>query len=80
MSKEILLAKGTTIKVEVKVKSKKDKLPDWGLGPGILAKQEFVIGEDVIEDNKIHFYLKRDEIYQNLLKHTLEAKYTIVDK
>ena len=81
MDKKILLPKGSTIKVQVKIKSKDDsKLPDGGLGAGVLAEQEFTIGEDMTEDNKVRFYLKRDEIYQQLLEETVVPIFTIKEK
>jgi hypothetical protein len=78
MAKKILLTKGSTIKVQVKIKAKDySKVPDWGLGTGVLAEQEFTIEEDVTKENKVRFYLKRDEIYQQLLDETLEPTFTI---
>ena len=54
MAKKILLTKGSTIKVQVKIKAKDySKVPDWGLGTGVLAEQEFTIGEDVTEKNLV---------------------------
>jgi hypothetical protein len=60
-----------TIKIKVKAKDP-SKLPDWGLGPGILAEQEVTLDEELTENNKIRFHLKMDEIYQDLLESTLE--------
>lgn len=61
------------VNIKIKVRAKDpSKLPDWGLGPGILAEQEIVLGEELTEKNKIRFHLMIDEIYQELLNSTLE--------
>ena len=41
-----------TIKIKVRAKDA-SKLPDWGLGPGILAEQEVELLEEATENNKI---------------------------
>lgn len=71
------MKKGTTIKVKIKIKSKKDDLPDYGLGKGIIAEQEFTLLEDVTDSNKYRFFLKRDEIYDKLLNETIEPVFEI---
>jgi hypothetical protein len=61
------------IKVKIKVKAKDEsKLPDWGLGKGILAEQEVILEETPTENNKIRLALKLEEIYNDLLETTLE--------
>jgi hypothetical protein len=61
------------IKVKVKVKQHKDKeLPDWGLGPGILAEQEVEISDEI---SKPHISMMLLNTYQDLIKETIEAVY-----
>lgn len=75
---EIGAVKGTTIIVKVQVKAKNPKkLPDWGLGPGILAQREMILKEDVTKENVRWFYKKRDEVYEELVNETLEAVYEV---
>ena len=67
-----------TIKIKIKVKSEDEsKLPDWGLGKGILAERTVTLGEEVTESNKIRYQMMLDEQYQILLDETVERTITI---
>lgn len=67
------MKKGTKIIIKLKVKAKDEsKLPDWGLGKGIIAEQEIELLEEITENNKIRLAYKLDEIYQDLLEDSLE--------
>jgi len=69
------------IKVKIKVRAKDEsKLPDWGLGKGILAEQEVILEETPTEANKIRLALKLEEIYNNLLETTLEKVIEVGDE
>jgi hypothetical protein len=67
-----------TIKIKVRAKDA-SKLPDWGLGPGILAEQEVELLEEATENNKIRLSYKLDEIYQDLCESTIEKVIEIHD-
>ena len=68
-----------TIKIKIKVKAKDEsKLPDWGLGKGILVEQEIELGEELTEHNKFRFQLKVQEIYEDLLDENLEKVVEII--
>ncbi len=67
------MKKGTVITVSVRVKAKdKSKLPDWGLGKGVLSAQDVVLKEAVTKENKFRLDLKLEEVYQQQLQNTLE--------
>ena len=69
------------IKVKIKVRAKDEsKLPDWGLGKGILAEQEVILEETPTEANKIRLALKLEEIYNDLLETTLEKVIEVEDE
>jgi len=69
------------IKIKIKVRAKDEsKLPDWGLGKGILAEQEVILEETPTEVNKIRLALKLEEIYNNLLETTLEKVIEVGDE
>lgn len=70
-----------TVTIKIKVKAKdSSKLPDWGLGKGILAEQEVKLLEEVTESNKISLAYKLDEIYNDLLESTLEKIIKVKDE
>jgi hypothetical protein len=63
-----------TVIVKIKVKAKDEsKLPDWGLGKGILAEQEVELLEKVTESNKLR-------LAYELLASTLETIIEIKDE
>jgi hypothetical protein len=68
------------IKIKIKVKATDEsKLPDWGLGKGILAEQEIELLEEVTESNKIRLAYKIDEIYQDLLESNFDKIIEVID-
>lgn len=70
-----------TVIVKIKVKAKDEsKLPDWGLGTGILAEQEVELLEEVTESNKLRLAYKLEEVYSELLASTLETIIEIKDE
>lgn len=73
------MKKGDTIRIKIKVKSSgKKKLPDWGLGQGILAEQDIVLGEDVTKENKLRYLLKIEEVYGDMVIDTIEQVLELV--
>ena len=70
-----------TVTIKIKVKAKDEsRLPDWGLGKGILAEQEVELLEEVTESNKLRLAYKLDEIYNDLLESTLEKIIEVKDE
>lgn len=67
------MEKGTKVKIKIKVRSKdQSKLPDWGLGVGILAEQVVILGEVPTQNKKVRLAIALDDIYKNLLEDTVE--------
>jgi hypothetical protein len=66
------MAKRTFI-IKVKIKSKKKNLPDWGLGPGILADQEVSFDDTNIPKETIAYQL--NNLYAELVKNNIESVY-----
>lgn len=69
-----------TLKIKIKIKSNSGKkLPDFGLGEGILAEQEITLGEVPNENNKIRLNYKLQEIYDDLLEETFERVIEVIE-
>lgn len=68
------MVKKVVVKIKVKAKDE-SKLPDWGLGPGILAQQEVELLEPVTEDNKILFAATINKVYDELVRDTLKSEF-----
>jgi hypothetical protein len=74
------MKKGSKVIIKLKVKAKDEsKLPDWGLGAGILAEQKVTLGEEPTQRNKVRFALMLEEIYKDLLEDTIEKVIEIQD-
>jgi len=71
--KTTVIKKGTEITIKLKVKAKDEsKLPDWGLGVGIIAEQKVILEEEPTQKNKIRLALMLEEVYKDLLEDTIE--------
>jgi hypothetical protein len=68
-----------TFKITVGViTSKPEKLPDWGLGPGILTSQEAIIKEKDLNNEFLYHNLY--EIGKEIRDNTIEIKITGIDE
>ena len=61
------------IKVKLKIKSNNPNLPDWGLGPGILAEQEVIFDDSNVSEIQIASML--NEVYNNLVKDNIQPEF-----
>jgi hypothetical protein len=67
------MKKGTEVVIKLKIKAKDEsKLPDWGLGVGILAEQKVTLEEKPSQKNKVRLALMLEEVYKDLLEDTIE--------
>jgi len=67
------MKKGTEVVIKLKIKAKDEsKLPDWGLGVGILAEQKVTLEEEPSQKNKVRLALMLEEVYKDLLEDTIE--------
>ena len=74
------MKKGSEVTIKLKVKAKDEsKLPDWGLGAGILAEQKVILGETPTQQNKVRLALMLDDVYKDLLEDTIEKVIEIKD-
>jgi len=74
------MKKGTKVIVKIKVKAKDEsKLPDWGLGLGILAEQAVILKEKPTQQNKVRLAIMLEDVYKDLLEDTIEKIIEIQD-
>ena len=74
------MKKGTEIIIKLKVKAKDEsKLPDWGLGLGILAEQTVILKEEPTQNNKVRLALMLEDVYNDLLEDTIEKVIEVKD-
>lgn len=63
-----------TYKISIEVISTKKKVPDWGLGSGILAEQEVVINDQYLDHELLYYRLHN--VGEDLMGKTVKINIT----